>query len=79
MAAYNRVAAQIDSSPEFRSPAVKCETLSSGIASFLDPYKDILFGLRWLLVPSLLVTIALVIANAISISVRERRDGDGRA
>jgi len=73
MAAYNRVAAQIDSSPEFRSPVVKCETLSSGVASFLAPYKDILFGLRWLLVPSLLVTIALVIANAISISVRERR------
>ena len=73
MDAFNRVAAQIDSSPEFRSPAVKCETLSSGIASFLDPYKDILFGLRWLLVPSLLVTISLVIANAISISVRERR------
>jgi len=73
MAAYDRVAAQIGSSPEFRSPAVKCETLSSGIASFLDPYKDILFGLRWLLVPSLLITISLVIANAISISVRERR------
>ena len=32
-----------------------------------------LFGMRWLLVPSLLVTISLVIANAISISVRERR------
>ena len=30
MPTYDRVAAQIDSSPEFRSPAVKCETLSSG-------------------------------------------------
>ena len=47
MVAYDRVAAQIGSSPEFRSPAVKCETLSSGIASYLDPYKDLLFGLRW--------------------------------
>ena len=36
MATFARVAAQITSSPEFRSPAVKCETLSSGIASFLD-------------------------------------------
>ena len=35
--------------------------------------RILLFGLRWLLVPSLLVTISLVIANAISISVRERR------
>ncbi len=70
---YDRVAAQIGSSPEFRTPAVKCETLSSGIASYLESYKDLLFGMRWLLVPALLITISLVIANAISISVRERR------
>ena len=76
---YDKVAEQITNSPEYRSPAVKCETLSSGIASFLDGYKDLLFGMRWLLVPSLLVTISLVIANAISISVRERRSRDGGA
>ena len=46
---------------------------SSGIASFLDAYRDLLCGMRWLLVPAILVTMALVIANAISISVRERR------
>ena len=61
------------SSPEFTDPAVKCETASSGIASFLDAYRDLLWGMRWLLVPAILVTMALVIANAISISVRERR------
>jgi putative ABC transport system permease protein len=72
-ATFERVAGQISSSPEYRSPAVKCETASSGIASFLDAYKDLLFGMRWLLVPAILVTMALVIANAISISVRERR------
>ena len=71
--AFERVASQINTSPEYRSPAVKCETLSSGVASFMDAYKDLLFGLRWLLVPAILVTISLVIANAISISVRERR------
>ena len=49
------------------------ETLSSGVATFLDGYKDLLFGMRWLLVPAILVTMALVIANSISISVRERR------
>src|SRR5439155_413439 len=43
------------------------------IASFLDAYRDLLWGMRWLLVPAILVTLALVIANAISISVRERR------
>jgi putative ABC transport system permease protein len=70
---YNKVAQQITDSPLYGSPAVKIETASSGIASFLDAYRDLLWGVRWLLVPALLFTMALVIANAISISVRERR------
>jgi putative ABC transport system permease protein len=71
--AYRRVADQIMSSSLYTAPAVKIETASSGIASFIEPYKDLLRGLKWLLVPALLITMALVIANAISISVRERR------
>jgi putative ABC transport system permease protein len=71
--AYQRVADQIMGSPKFTDPAVKCETASSGVAAFFDAYRDLLWGMRWLLVPSILVTMALVIANAISISVRERR------
>jgi putative ABC transport system permease protein len=70
---FEKVADQINTSPEFSSPAVKCETASSGIASFLDAYKDLLFGIRWYLVPAIVATLVLVIANAISISVRERR------
>jgi putative ABC transport system permease protein len=71
--AYNRVAEQINSSPYFHNPQVKCETESSGIGSFLDAYRDLLWGMRWLLTPACLGTLALVLANAISISVRERR------
>lgn len=71
--AFRQVSDQIMNSPEFTVPAVKVETASSGIASFLDGYKSMLWGMKWLFVPSLLVTIALVIAGAISISVRERR------
>lgn len=73
MKTFDKVAQQVTTAPEFTSPAVKCETASSGIASFLDAYKDLLFGMRWLLSPAILITMALVIANAISISVRERR------
>ena len=73
MATFEKVAQQISTSPEFASPAVKCETASSGIASFLDAYRGLLWGMRWMLVPAILATMALVIANAISISVRERR------
>jgi putative ABC transport system permease protein len=70
---FNRVAAQIESSPEFASPAVKCETASSGIASFLEAFRDLIWGMRWLLAPACLATLSLIMANAISISVRERR------
>jgi putative ABC transport system permease protein len=71
--AFRRVAEQISSSSLYTNPAVKVETASSGVASFLDAYRDLLWGVRWLLVPAIFVTMALVISNAISISVRERR------
>jgi putative ABC transport system permease protein len=70
---FSRLAAQIESSPELSNPAVRCETMSSGISSMLEPFRDLIWGVRWLLAPACLLTILLVIANAISISVRERR------
>jgi putative ABC transport system permease protein len=73
MDAFRHVSEQISSSSLYTSPAVKVETASSGVSSFLDAYRDLLWGMRWLLVPAILVTMALVISNAISISVRERR------
>jgi putative ABC transport system permease protein len=68
-----RVAAQVESSPIFRNPTVKCETMSSDIATKLDFFRDLIWGLRWLVSPAVMVTMVLVISNAISISVRERR------
>lgn len=70
---YTKLAEQITNSSSFTDPAVKVETASSGIAAFLDAYRDMLWGVRWLLVPAILVTLSMVIATAISISVRERR------
>ena len=72
-AEFNQVANQVVNSSEFMAPPVKVETASSGIANFLEAYKDLLWGMRWLLAPAILATLALVIATAISISVRERR------
>jgi putative ABC transport system permease protein len=71
--AFRDLADQIMESPLYTDPAVKCETASSGVASFLDAYRDLFWGVKWLLVPAILVTMAVVIANAIAISVRERR------
>jgi putative ABC transport system permease protein len=70
---FQRVAEQIMSAPYYNNPAVKCETAASGIASFLEAFRDLVWGMRWLLAPAALVTLSLVIANAISINVRERR------
>lgn len=72
-ATFTRVAQQIESSPLYKNPAVKCETAASGIASMLEGFRDLVWGMQWLLAPACLVTLSLVIANAISISVRERR------
>jgi putative ABC transport system permease protein len=70
---YSRVAEQIEASSMFRDPVVKCETLSSELTAALEPYRDLFWAMRWLLSPALLVTMAVVISNAISLSVRERR------
>jgi putative ABC transport system permease protein len=69
---FERLAAQIDRAG-LSSPAVKCETQASGVSAFLEAYKDLIWGMRWLLSPAIVVTLSLVIANAIGISVRERR------
>ena len=42
------------------------------IARFMESYRDIFWGIRWVLTPAVLFTLVLVLANAISISVRER-------
>src|SRR5205823_5779514 len=70
---FRKVGEQIESSSSYTSPAVKCETAASGISSWLDAYRDLIFGMRWFMAPALLATMALIIALAISISVRERR------
>jgi putative ABC transport system permease protein len=72
-AAFEQISRQIENSPLYTSPAVKCQTLSSAVASFLDAYRDLIWGARYLLSPAILVTLSLVISNSISISVRERR------
>lgn len=70
---FQQIATQIVDSGDFSSPALKVETLSSGISLFFDAYRDLLWYFRWVLSPAILAIISLVISIAISISVRERR------
>jgi putative ABC transport system permease protein len=72
-ATFNKVGKVIEESPYFGDRPVKCETGSAAIGSFLAAFRDILAWFKFLMVPAILVSMALVVANAISISVRERR------
>jgi putative ABC transport system permease protein len=67
-----RVADQIQVSGLYQDPPVRCQTLSAEVAAALDAYADLIWGLRWVLSPAILVIMTLVMANAIGISVRER-------
>src|SRR5262249_47937853 len=44
---FGRVADQVMTSSQYTAPFVKCETASSGIASFLDAYRDIFLVMKW--------------------------------
>jgi putative ABC transport system permease protein len=70
---FAKVAEQIEKELGKGNPAVKCETAASGIASFIEPFRDMIWAMRWMLTPAVIITLALVISNAISISVRQRR------
>ena len=70
---YEKVADQVERAYANSTPSVKCETASSGVAAFLDAYRDLLWGMEYLFTPIALISMAVVIATAISISVRERR------
>lgn len=70
---YERIAAAVNETKNFSAPAVKVETASAGIGTFMEAYKSIFFGMKFILAPAMVVIMSLVVANAISISVRERR------
>jgi putative ABC transport system permease protein len=72
--AFERLNAMVDDPKNFNNPPIKMETASSGIGSWLDAYKDIFFGMKYIMCPAMVAIMSLVVANAISIGVRERRN-----
>jgi putative ABC transport system permease protein len=70
---FDEIGSIIEDAPQWGQYPVKVETASSVIGSFLEAYQGILWGMKWILVPTMLIVMSLVMANAISITVRERR------
>jgi putative ABC transport system permease protein len=72
-AMFDKIGSIVEDAPQFHDYPVKIETASSLVGSFLEAYRTIFWAMKFILVPSILIVMALVMANAISITVRERR------
>jgi putative ABC transport system permease protein len=70
--AFRRIALQIRSCSLLSDPPLECQTPASAVATHLSPHRDLLWGMKWLLLPAVLAVLSLVVANAAGISVRER-------
>jgi putative ABC transport system permease protein len=72
-AAFERLSQIVNDRAKFNTVPIKLETASSGIGTWLGAFKDIFWGIKYILVPAMIGIMSLVVANALSISVRERR------
>ncbi|OWK36670.1 ABC transporter permease [Fimbriiglobus ruber] len=71
-AAYEQLASIVSEPGTFSGPAVKMETFSAAVGAFLDPFKDIFWGMKYIIMPAIMVIMCLVIGITITIGVRER-------
>lgn len=69
---YQHLAEIVGQTGSFNNPAVKMETFSAAVQSFMEPFKDILWGLKRLIMPAIVIIMCLVIGITITIGVRER-------
>jgi len=70
--AYQQLAAIVNDPATFNAPAVKMETFSAAVQSFMDPLKDIFWGMKFIIMPAVVVIMCLVIGITITIGVRDR-------
>jgi len=69
---YQALAAKVNEPGKFNAPAAKMETFSAVVGSFLEPYKDIFWGMKFIIMPAIVCIMCLVIGITITIGVRER-------
>jgi putative ABC transport system permease protein len=66
------LASHVEDPARFASPPLVMEAPSSGVAVFVEGYRDLIWSLRWVFVPAVLAGMALLAATTMSITVRER-------
>ena len=70
--AFEQLSAIVNKTSTFGAPAAKMETFSAAVGSFLEPYKDIFWGMKYIIMPAIVAIMCLVIGITITIGVRER-------
>jgi putative ABC transport system permease protein len=70
--AFEALAEVVNRPGTFSAPAAKMETFSAAVGSFLEPYKDIFWGMKYIIMPAIVAIMCLVIGITITIGVRER-------
>jgi putative ABC transport system permease protein len=70
---FETLAAMANDPKNFSGPEVKLETASALLSSIFEGLKDIVWAMKYLMSPAMVVIMILVISTAISIGVRERR------
>lgn len=65
-------AEQVSRAVEQNIRDLKCETLASAVIRFLAPMRDFLWGIKYVLAPAIMITMVVIVGNAVSITVRER-------
>ena len=71
--ADDKGAARVSQAVEEQYDEIKCETAATAFARFLKPLEGVLSWIKWILRPSILVVMTLILANTFSITMRERR------
>lgn len=69
---FGQLADQINNSPLFSERPVKCESFAGWVTNYLDSWAGFIWFIEWVLVPGSMFSMVLLIANAISLNVRER-------
>ncbi len=70
-AAYEKLAGKVNNNTAF-TPAAKLETFSAIVGAFTEGLKDILWGMKWIVMPAIVCIMCLVVGITITIGVRER-------
>jgi putative ABC transport system permease protein len=70
-AAYEKLAGKVNNNTAF-TPAAKLETFSAIVGAFTEGLKDILWGMKYIVMPAIVCIMCLVVGITITIGVRER-------